>query len=94
MLPLLVLTWINVLGVKSGARTAVVLAWGKVLPLVLLVGVGIFSVSWDRVFPVPMPDTGNFTKAALLVLFAYAGFENTAAPAGSSRTRSATFRSP
>ena len=30
----------------------------------------------------PTPDSGNFTKAALLVLFAYAGFENTAAPAG------------
>jgi amino acid transporter len=31
---------------------------------------------------VPAPASGNFTKAALLVLFAYSGFENTAAPAG------------
>ena len=30
----------------------------------------------------PTPESGNFTKAALLVLFAYAGFENTSAPAG------------
>lgn len=82
VLPLLVLTWINVLGVKSGARTAVVLAWGKVLPLVLFVAVGIFFVDWGRVFPVPTPERANFTKAALLVLFAYAGFENTPAPAG------------
>jgi amino acid transporter len=82
VLPLLALTWINVVGVKSGARTAVVLAWGKVLPLVLFVVVGIFWVDWGRVFPVPTPDRGNFTKAALLVLFAYAGFENTPAPAG------------
>jgi basic amino acid/polyamine antiporter, APA family len=82
VLPLLVLTWINVAGIKSGARTAVVLAWGKVLPLVLFVAVGLFWVSWGRVFPVPMPERGNFMKAALLVLFAYGGFENTAAPAG------------
>lgn len=82
VIPLLVLTWINVRGVKSGARTAVVLAWGKVLPLVLFVVVGIFFVDWTRVFPVPTPERGNFMKAALLVLFAYAGFENTAAPAG------------
>jgi APA family basic amino acid/polyamine antiporter len=82
VLPLLVLTWINVLGIKSGARTAVILAWGKVLPLVLFVAVGVFFVSWGRVFPVPMPERGNFMKAALLVLFAYAGFENTPAPAG------------
>ena len=82
VLPLLVLTVINVLGIKSGARTAVVLAWGKVVPLVLFVAVGIFFVSWDRVFPVPMPERANFMKAALLVLFAYGGFENTPAPAG------------
>ena len=49
---------------------------------VLFVVVGIFFVSWDRVFPVPMPERANFVKAALLVLFAYAGFENTPAPAG------------
>ena len=83
----LTLTAINVLGVKSGARTAVVLAWGKVLPLLLFVAVGVFHVSWSRVFPVPAPATENFGKAALLVLFAYAGFENTAAPA-------AEFRNP
>jgi amino acid transporter len=82
VLPLLVLTWINVRGVKSGARTAVVLAWGKVLPLVLFVAVGLFFVDWGRIFPVPVPESANFMKAALLVLFAYAGFENTPAPAG------------
>ncbi len=82
VLPLLVLTWINVRGIKSGARTAVFLAWGKVLPLVLLVVVGLFEVVWGRVFPVPAPARENFGKAALLVLFAYAGFENTSAPAG------------
>ncbi len=82
VLPLAGLTWINVAGIKSGARTAVILSFGKTLPLVLLVAVGIFAVSWNRVFPVPTPDSGNFTRAALLVLYAYAGFENTSAPAG------------
>ena len=82
ILPLLALTWINVRGIKAGAVTAVVLSVGKTLPLVLLVAVGIFAVSWNRVFPVPMPQSGNFTKASLLVLYAYAGFENTSAPAG------------
>ncbi len=76
------LTWINVKGVKAGARTAVILAFGKLVPLVVLVAVGLFAIDWSRVFPVPAPASGNFTKAALLVLFAYAGFENTAAPAG------------
>ncbi|MGE5276840.1 MAG: APC family permease [Acidobacteriota bacterium] len=87
LLGLAVLTFINVRGVKSGARTAVLLTWGKVLPLALFVAVGIFFVQWSRVFPVPAPAGENFWKAALLVLFAYAGFENTAAPA-------AEFRNP
>ena len=82
IVPLLLLTWVNVRGIKQGALTAVVLAWGKVLPLVLFVLVGLFWVNWSRVFPVPMPERSNFMKAALLVLFAYGGFENTAAPAG------------
>ncbi len=82
VLPLAALTGINVAGIKSGARTAVVLAIGKTLPLAVLLLVGIFFVDWHLVFPVPGPQPGNFMKAALLVLFAYAGFENTAAPAG------------
>jgi len=87
LLGLAVLTAVNVRGVKSGARTAVLLTWGKLLPLALFVAVGIFAVDWSRVFPVPTPERANFGKAALLVLFAYAGFENTAAPA-------AEFRNP
>ncbi|MGH9363745.1 MAG: APC family permease, partial [Thermoanaerobaculia bacterium] len=82
VLPVLGLTWINLVGIKAGARTAVILAIGKVLPLAVLVAVGVFAVDWHRILPVHAPESGNFMKAALLVLFAYAGFENTAAPAG------------
>ena len=80
--PLLLFTWINVVGVKHGARLAVGLTIAKVLPLVFLVLVGVFAIDWSLVFPVPAPDTGNLGEAALLLLFAYAGFENTAASAG------------
>ncbi len=82
VIPIVVLTWINVVGVKEGARTAVVLAWGKLAPLAILVAVGFFAIDWSRIFPVPMPENQNFMKAALLVLYAYAGFENTSAAAG------------
>ncbi len=81
-LPLLFFTWINVVGVKSGARTAVVLTIAKIVPLVVLVAVGLFAVQWDRIFPTPAPPTDRLGEAALLLLFAYAGFENTAAAAG------------
>jgi amino acid transporter len=82
VVPLLFLTVINILGVKHGARTAVILVIGKVLPLLFLIAIGVFAVDWSRVFPVPTPSGKGLGEAALLLLFAYAGFENTAAPAG------------
>ncbi|WP_241758576.1 APC family permease [Pyxidicoccus parkwayensis] len=81
-LPLLVLTAINVVGVKSGARTAVFLAITKTVPLLLFIGVGIFSMSWAQATSVSAKPDGSLGEAVLLLLFAYAGFENTAAPAG------------
>jgi len=80
--PLLILTWINVIGVKAGARVAVGLVIVKTLPLLLFIAFGIFAVDWSRVAVAEMPDPAVLGEAALLLLFAYAGFENTAAPAG------------
>lgn len=80
--PLLVLTWINVLGVKSGARTSVYFAIGKIVPLVAFIGIGIFAVSWNRIFPVSTPGVSPLGETVLLFVFAYGGFENTAAAAG------------
>ena len=83
VLPVLVLTGINVIGVKSGVRTAVFLAITKTLPLLLFIFVGIFYVSTSLATSVAAkPGSGTLGDAVLLLLFAYAGFENTAAPAG------------
>lgn len=84
---LAVLAWINVIGVKSGARTAVALTIAKLIPLAFFVVVGIFFMDWSRL---AMPEdepilSGSLTAAALLLLFAYAGFENTPAAAGEYR---------
>jgi amino acid transporter len=79
------LTWINVVGVKQGARTAVALVIAKTVPLVLFVVIGIFFVEWSRVTAMEAPPAGTLGEAALLLLFAYAGFENTPAAAGEYR---------
>jgi APA family basic amino acid/polyamine antiporter len=83
--PLLLFTTINVLGVKGGARTNVVLAVAKVLPLVLFVGVGLFFVDWNVITSPAAPVTLSLREGVLLLLFAYAGFENTPAAAGEYR---------
>ncbi len=83
VLPVLLLTWINVIGVKSGVRTAVFLAITKTLPLLVFIFVGVFYVSPALATAVTAkPGAGSLGDAVLLLLYAYAGFENTAAPAG------------
>jgi APA family basic amino acid/polyamine antiporter len=80
--PLALLTWINVIGVKQGARVAVGLAIAKTLPLIFFIAIGIFAVDWSMVATIEAPPLDTLGEAALLLLFAFAGFENTAAPAG------------
>lgn len=82
-IPLLVLTVINVLGVKGGVRTAVFLAISKTVPLLIFIFAGVFAVSREVLAANgEAARSGTLGEAALLLLFAYAGFENTAAPAG------------
>jgi len=81
--PLLTLGVINIAGVKGGVRTAMFLVIGKVLPLLLFIFVGLFFISG----PVLRGQTaatggGGLGQAALLLLFAFAGFENTPVLAG------------
>ena len=83
-LPLITLTAINVVGVRSGVRAAMFLVIAKLVPLLMFVFAGFFFVSFDTVTGQPAGD-GRFGRAALLLLFAYAGFENTPAPAGEYR---------
>lgn len=86
--PLAVLAWINLAGVKAGARTSVVLAVAKLLPLFLFVALGVFVADWSMILEQAATADGSGTQwgaAALLLLYAYAGFENTAAAAGEFR---------
>ena len=76
------LTWINVVGVKQGARTAVILTIAKTTPLLIFIAIGIFFVDWSVVTTMEVPRPDVLGEASMLLLFAYAGFENTPAAAG------------
>ena len=78
-------TWINVVGVRSGARTAAGLAVAKMMPLLLLVVFGLFVIDMGSVLQDSAPSTRGLGEAALLILFAYAGFENSPVTAGECR---------
>jgi APA family basic amino acid/polyamine antiporter len=78
-----ILTWINVIGVKEGAKMAVFLTIAKSLPLLLFIGVGIFFIEGDLlVGGIPDLSFTSLSEAVLLLLFAYCGFENTPGAAG------------
>jgi amino acid transporter len=101
VLPVLGLTAINVVGIRSGVRTAVLLAVAKIVPLVVFVVAGTVWVvragadaggvvtaggtvvrSGALAAAGGSPGWHQIGAAALLLLYAYAGFENTAAAAG------------
>jgi amino acid transporter len=77
---------INVIGVRAAANAGVLLAVGKLVPLALFVAIGLFHVDASLAAPSTAPLTAKpLAEAALLLLFAYAGFENLPAAAGEYR---------
>lgn len=83
--PLLALAAINIVGVKTGVQTAMGLVVVKSVPLLVFVGVGVFFFSNEVFASQGAASVGGWGPAALLLLFAYAGFENTPALAGEYR---------
>ena len=84
-LVLAALTSVNVVGVRWGARTAAGLAVVKLTPLLIFVGAGIFLIDSAGVIERSTTVGGRMGDAVLLILFAYVGFENSAAAAGEYR---------
>ena len=80
------LVGINIIGVRAAARTGVLLAIAKILPLLMFIAIGAMYVDMSQApvlaADIPLADLG---EAALLLLFAYAGFENLPAAAGEYR---------
>lgn len=78
------LTWVNVVGVRQAAWTINAFTIAKLLPLVLLVLVGLGHVSGDTLASqtVAVPD---WTQAILLLVFAYGGFEAPLIPASEAK---------
>ena len=70
-----VLTVINIKGVRQSARVGDVFTVSKLIPLFLFVVVGIFFVSPARLTLGTRPDFGPFAGAVLILIFAFSGFE-------------------
>ena len=86
------LSAINYFGVKPGARTINFFTIGKLLSLLIFIGVGLFFIHGNNLSAphfnkgIPAAFSGeNFSVAAIMALYAYTGFEFVAVPAGEMR---------
>lgn len=79
------LTAINMIGVRRAIRALDALTLLKALPLVAL---AILGLAWSAHMvppPGPLPPLSAIEGAALIILYAFVGFENSVVPAGETR---------
>ncbi|HSE98123.1 MAG TPA: APC family permease [Blastocatellia bacterium] len=76
----LFLAWLNIIGIRYGARVVNLLTIAKLLPLLLFISVGLFFVDHGRYSLIALPDTEGLRQASLALIFAFGGFENASVP--------------
>ena len=81
------LAWINITGVKAAVRALTGLTVLKLIPLFALVvaGLGLLDDSARQLVAADAPSAADFGTAALLVVYAFVGWENALVPAGEVR---------
>lgn len=78
---LFLLMLINLVGVRYGAWSVNIFTLGKLVPLGVFVGVGFFHLQVKNLIPLSWGSIDRFGEAALLLVFAFGGFENLTIPA-------------
>jgi amino acid transporter len=81
---------VNIYGVRAGSRLAVVATAGKLLPLLLILGVGATAMSAPNLRWGAWPSAAQVGEAALVLFFAFAGAECAVTPGGEIRDPSRT----
>ncbi len=82
---ILVIAAINVRGIRQSSTVVNALTIGKLLPLVIFVAVGLFAIEPTLLIPEASPSPSAISSAALLLIFAFGGYEVVPVPAGESR---------
>jgi basic amino acid/polyamine antiporter, APA family len=70
-----VLTIINLIGVKQSARASDIFTVSKLIPLLVFVAVGLFFISPSRFTLAARPNLGSFSAAVFILIYAFSGFE-------------------
>ena len=81
----LVLTAINLRGVREAAIVSNAFTIGKLIPIILFIGAGLFFLKAGAYSFGAAPAAGDFSKSVLLLIYAFTGFEMATIPAGEIR---------
>jgi amino acid transporter len=80
-----VLCAINVLGIRQAAIVSNVFTVGKLVPIIIFCGAGLFFLNPQAFAFGPSPNSGAFSQSVLLLVYAFTGFEMATIPAGEVR---------
>src|SRR5918993_449204 len=78
----ILLTWINVRGIKQSSLVVNFLTVGKLAPLAIFILAGIWFIDPARFTPLPAVSQDQLSSALILLIFAYGGYEVTGILAG------------
>ena len=76
------LSWVNIRGVKQGARLISAVSVAKLLPLLVLVAVGAFFIEPHNLAIPEMPAAASVARTAIVLIFAFTGVESALVPSG------------
>jgi amino acid transporter len=79
------MTTVNLIGVREAALVNNLFTIAKLTPLLLFIVAGLFFLSPETFTAPAAPNYGDFSTAALLLIFAFSGFEMAVVPAGETR---------
>ena len=79
------MTVVNVIGVRESAIMTNIFTVGKILPLLVFIAVGLFFIQPANFTFAAVPESGKFSEAILLLIYAYVGFEAAVIPAGETK---------
>ncbi len=78
----LALGWVNLRGIRPSAVVINLFTVGKLVPLAVFIGVGVWFVDVSRLAPAGTVSASQVSAAALLLIFAFGGYDVIGVPAG------------
>jgi APA family basic amino acid/polyamine antiporter len=76
---------INIRGIRQSSVVLNALTIGKIAPLLVFIGAGLFFIDPSALVPGPLPTMASLSASALLLIFAFGGYEVVPVPAGEAR---------